>query len=141
MPDEHVGFGPAALEHPESDSFATKEESLAEATPGIPESEPAAPEKGEKYEQLLSAVTQTQTTSSQTATGTDPKIDLAHLQTFESEEEKIEQLVKLAQTKGVVHAVQVATRLKDYYALDMFHDELVDNLYDALLAQGLITKE
>lgn len=137
MPDEQIGFGPAALENPETDNFATKEESLAEA-PSIPESEPA-PESGAKYEKLLNSVAQS--SSTQTVTDDDAKIDLDHLQAFESEEEKIEQLVKLAQTKGVVHAVQVATRLKDYYALDMFHDELVDNLYDRLLAEGLITKE
>ena len=139
MPDEQVGFGPAALENPETDSFATKEESLAEA-PSVPESEPALPEQGNKYEKLLSAVGQTASPQA-IVTNDEAKVDIDHLQTFESEEEKIEQLVKLAQTKGVVHAVQVANRLKDYYALDMLHDELTDNFYDALLAQGLITKE
>ena len=140
MPEEQVGFGPAALENPEADaSFATKNESLAEVAPEkAPEAEPMSEAQSSKYEKLL------RTVSSPVATALpqdEEKVDLEHLQTLEGEEQKIEQLVKLAHAKGLPHAVRVADRLKDYYALDMFHDTLVDNLYDQLVKEGLITKE
>lgn len=57
------------------------------------------------------------------------------------EESKVQKLLDLASTKGVVHAVKVARRLSDYYSLDRMHDELADKLYDGLLERGLITKE
>lgn len=138
MPDEQIGLGPAALEHPETDTFATKEESLAEPRPEAPEAEPA-PETSGKYEKLLQKVAGSTTITS--GNTDDGKVDLEHLQSLEGEEEKIEQLVKLAKTKGLPHAIRVAERLKDYYALDKFHDNLVDNLYDSLLKEGLITSE
>ncbi len=137
MPDEHVGFGPAALENPETDKFATKEEVVAESLPSIPEQEPAQPEEGKKYEKLLSSVAQ----ATSVVTDEEAKTDVIQVQGFEKEEEKIEHLVKLAETKGLPHAVRVASNLKDYYALDKFHDELVDSFYDALVTKGLITKE
>ena len=57
----------------------------------------------------------------------------------DSEEAKIETLVKLATTKGVVHAVKVARHWEDNYALDEFHDRLLaDELHEALLKKGLI---
>jgi len=57
------------------------------------------------------------------------------------EESKIQKLVDLASTKGVVYAVKVARSLGDYYALDRMHDELVDKFYEGLLEKGLIQKD
>ncbi len=57
------------------------------------------------------------------------------------EESKIQKLVDLASTKGLVHAVNVARSLGDYYALDRMHDELVDKFYESLLSKGLIKKD
>ena len=48
------------------------------------------------------------------------------------EESRITHLVSLAETKGVPHAVQVARSLKDFYALDMMHDELAEQFHAAL---------
>jgi hypothetical protein len=141
MPDEQLsgaGLGPAGVENPEESDFATRESAAPEGGPVFKEQEPVlegvAPEK--KYEKLLSHVTTTGTTNDD-----DAKVDLEHLNTLEGEEEKVAHLTKLATTKGLPHAIMVAQRLKDYYALDTFHDELIDNLYDELLKQGLITKE
>lgn len=58
-----------------------------------------------------------------------------------SAESTIVQLVSLAETKGVVHAVAVAKKLGDYYVLDVMHDQLADKLYEALLAKGLVRAE
>lgn len=137
MPDEQLGFGPAAIENPEEETPVSQGEAPVEAV-SVPEQE-AAPEPSGKYEKLLTSVTQA--TSAVTPNDADEKVDVAHIQTLEDEAAKVEQLVKLAQSKGLSHAVKVAERLKDYYALDMFHDNIVDNLYDTLLEQGLITKE
>jgi hypothetical protein len=41
------------------------------------------------------------------------------------EEEKIENLLKLAKEKGVAYAVKVAQDMNDPYILDIFHDVLV----------------
>ena len=57
------------------------------------------------------------------------------------EESKIQKLLDLASTKGVVHAVKVARSLRDDYALDQMHDALANKLYEGLVARGLITKE
>lgn len=54
-------------------------------------------------------------------------------------ESKINNLISLAQNKGVIHAVKVAKHFEDNYVLDEFHDRLLaDELHDALLQKGLI---
>lgn len=45
---------------------------------------------------------------------------------------QIKTLVYLSFKKGVNYAANIASRLKDPYLLDEFHDTLVDNLYDLL---------
>lgn len=54
---------------------------------------------------------------------------------------RVNQLVELAQVKGVAHAVEVARKMNDLYVLDTMHDELADKLYEALKAKGLIQGE
>ena len=54
---------------------------------------------------------------------------------------QVNQLVELAQVKGLAHAVTVARKLNDLYVLDMTHDEFVDKWYEALKAKGLIQGE
>lgn len=56
-------------------------------------------------------------------------------------ETRVNQLVELAQVKGVAHAVEVARKMNDLYVLDTMHDELADKLYDALKAKGLLLGE
>jgi hypothetical protein len=53
-------------------------------------------------------------------------------------ESRINNLVGLAEAKGVVHAVSVAKHMQDNYILDEFHDRLADELHDALIKKGLI---
>ena len=54
---------------------------------------------------------------------------------------QVNQLVALAQTKGLAHAVAVARQMNDFYVLDTMHDELVDQFYEALRTKGLIEGE
>lgn len=53
---------------------------------------------------------------------------------------KVTQLVELAVTKGVVHAIKVARRLNDFYVLDQLHDDLANRLYQSLREKGLISE-
>ncbi len=54
-------------------------------------------------------------------------------------ESQIQNLIDIAMTKGVIHAVKVAKHLEDNYVLDMFHDRLLsDELHEALLKKGII---
>lgn len=54
-------------------------------------------------------------------------------------ESKINNLVKIAETKGIAHAVKVARHLEDNYTLDEFHDRLLsEELHKALVAKGII---
>ncbi|MFZ1627148.1 MAG: hypothetical protein WAT81_05095 [Candidatus Moraniibacteriota bacterium] len=54
---------------------------------------------------------------------------------------QVNQLVELAQVKGLAHAVTVARKLNDLYVLDMTHDQFVDKWYEALKAKGLVQGE
>jgi hypothetical protein len=91
--------------------------------------------KGERYAQLLSRVQQASTDDDEV------EADAQTVGTLEEAEKRIHTLVEMAQIKGVAHAVRVAKRMNDLYVLDTMHDELADELYEGLLAKGLITKE
>ena len=45
------------------------------------------------------------------------------------DEEKIQYLVKLAQTKGAIFAVKVAQKMDNPYVLDSLHDALIEQGY------------
>lgn len=103
-----------------------------------------APEGGQerlegKYNEILSKVTPVGSTPA--STDEDAALDAKSIGGTVDEESKIQKLLDLAGTKGVAHAVKVARSLKDYYVLDRMHDELVDKLYEGLLAKGLISKD
>jgi hypothetical protein len=54
-------------------------------------------------------------------------------------ESKIENLIKIAQTKSIAHAVNVARHMEDNYVLDEFHDRMLgEELHNALVAKGMI---
>lgn len=92
-----------------------------------------------KYNEILSKVTPQTTAASQSSH--DHLLDAKNISATVDEESKIQKLVDLAEAKGVVYAVKVARSLGDYYALDRMHDELVDKLYEGLLAKGLIRND
>lgn len=54
-------------------------------------------------------------------------------------ESKIGNLIKIAENKGIPHAVKVARHMEDNYILDEFHDRmLAEELHDALVTKGMI---
>lgn len=94
-----------------------------------------------KYNEILSRVTPSGSATALSDDDEETHLDAKSISMTVDEESKIQKLLDLAGTKGVVHAVKVARSLKDYYALDRMHDELVDKLYDGLLAKGFIQKD
>jgi len=56
----------------------------------------------------------------------------------EPKERQVELLKQMAFEKGVVEAVEVAKNLNNPYLLDEFHDALIDELYNQLVADGKI---
>jgi hypothetical protein len=91
-------------------------------------------EQTEKYQNLLQQV------GGASVPADDTHHDAQEIGALESEEQKVDKLLDLATTKGLPHAVSVARKMKDYYVLDRMHDDLVDKLYDELVAKGLIQK-
>jgi len=54
-------------------------------------------------------------------------------------ESKIGNLIKIAENKGIPHAVNVARHIEDNYILDEFHDRMLgEELHNALVAKGMI---
>lgn len=94
-------------------------------------------EKEKTYSKILSKVktVQTPVDDSSDVVADDVK------ETFEAAtpEAKVDKLVKLAMTKGVVHAVKVAKHMDDNYVLDEFHDKLMaEEFHSALVEKGII---
>lgn len=56
----------------------------------------------------------------------------------EEHHKQIESLVQIAVTKGIINAVSVARHLGNPHLMDDFHDALVDEYYDKLVAARVI---
>lgn len=95
---------------------------------------------GEKYDVLLSKVA---AVTPQTVASDDALVvlDARSISETIDEESKVQKLLDLASVKGVAHAVNVARKLNDFYALDRMHDELAGKFYAGLVERGLIEKE
>lgn len=102
--------------------------------------ENSSEQAGEKYDTILSkvAAVNPQTTQHDDAL---VALDAQSISVIIDEESKIQKLLDLASVKGVSHAVHVARKLNDFYALDRMHDELAGKFYTGLVERGLIEKE
>ncbi|HPN96702.1 MAG TPA: hypothetical protein PLK35_02955 [Candidatus Moranbacteria bacterium] len=99
-----------------------------------PERKEGRAEKEEAYNKILSKVS-----SATPAIDSEVEADAGIVGKQEDEENKINALVNMAETKGVAHAVKVARHYEDNYLLDEFHDRLLaDELHNALVQKGLI---
>lgn len=92
-------------------------------------------EKDDAYAKILQKAPPTQAEPIHSEIATDAKNA-----SFEnSAEKKIEHLMKIAEIKGVPHAVKVARHLEDNYVLDEFHDKLLsEEFHNALTKSGFI---
>lgn len=86
--------------------------------------------KGEKMDELLARI-DTHSAKLQATSAAQVKDDAQALSEVD-EEERINKLLNLADSKGVVHAVNVARTLEDLYALDMFRDTLIERFHEKL---------
>ena len=92
--------------------------------------ERAVEQKNERVGELLQKI-DTHTAALQTTSQSQITDDAAHLATID-EEERVTKLLSLADTKGVVHAVSVARKLEDFYALDTLRDTLIERFHEKL---------
>lgn len=92
-------------------------------------------EKDAAYAKIVSMTTVSAEPSKEEEVAADARI----ASTEQDAEGKILNLVKLAEVKGLPHAVKVAKHLEDNYVLDEFHDRLLaDELHKALVEKGLV---
>ena len=132
--------------------FTRKKESpsppTSEAAPvARPETVPAAVEQSAEHsgeganERYAAILTQAGPANQAALPEADVHADATAVGSAVDAASRVNQLVELAQVKGVAHAVEVARKMNDLYVLDTMHDELADKLYDALKAKGLIQGE
>lgn len=99
-----------------------------------PERKEGVAEKEDAYAKILSKVT-----DGKTAKDEEVSLDAEIAMRQKDAEAKVNNLVSLAETKGVAHAVKVARHMEDNYILDEFHDKLLsDELHEFLAKKGLI---
>jgi hypothetical protein len=131
------GSETAPAEKPEVSKLQTEKMSLPEQEPKIeqaPERKEGAAEKEDAYAKILSKVT-----DDKTAKDEDVSADAETAMREKNAESKVNNLVSLAESKGVAHAVKVARHMQDNYILDEFHDKLLsDELHEFLVKKGLI---
>lgn len=94
-------------------------------------------EKEKTYSKILSKMKSTQTPADDSSDNV--ANDAQETAETVTPEAKVDKLVKLAMTKGVVHAVKVAKHMDDNYTLDEFHDKLMaEEFHSALVDKGII---
>ncbi len=95
--------------------------------------EKSAGEKDAVYGKILASSSQVSaTTNDENLSG----VDVSELKDRESQ---ITHLLAVAQTQGILEAVDAARKIDDYYVLDQLHDRmLADDFHEALVMKGLI---
>ncbi|MDO9230991.1 MAG: hypothetical protein Q7U36_00730 [bacterium] len=92
-------------------------------------------EKESAYSKILSKLP----AQSQKVQTDDVAVDAVSANTGIDAESKIDNLIKIAENKGIPHAVKVARHMEDNYVLDEFHDRMLgEELHNALVAKGMI---
>lgn len=135
LKEKFIGGGEAEKK---SDGLAQKE-TVPLKIPGLPEQperKEGAVEKEAAYSKILSKVSAAQPVIIKSSEISD---DAQNVNEETDAQSKIQNLVNLATTKSIAHAVKVARHLEDNYVLDEFHDRLLsEELHDALVKKGLI---
>ncbi|NTU67048.1 MAG: hypothetical protein HGB08_03960 [Candidatus Moranbacteria bacterium] len=134
-------FLPGAAAKKENIDFPS-EAVLDAETPSLPETnaerKEGAAEKEAAYSKILSKVPSDAPQASSTSNVSSDAKEMSEMKDYES---RLEKLVSIAESKGVVHAVKVARHMEDNYLLDELHDRLLSaDLHDALVRKGLITE-
>lgn len=103
----------------------------------IPEKKEGTAEREAAYSKILSKISNV--TPLPETSDDDVKADAQGLSQTKEVEARVDNLVALAETKGIPYAVKVARHYEDNYLLDELHDRmLASDLHDALVKKGLI---
>ncbi|MFZ2976131.1 MAG: hypothetical protein WA055_05910 [Candidatus Moraniibacteriota bacterium] len=117
------------------ENIARDKEEEAFPTPEKIERKEGVVEKEAAYSKILSKLP----AQSQKVQTDDVATDAISVNTGIDAESKIDNLIKIAETKSIVHAVKVAQHMEDNYILDEFHDRMLgEELHNALVAKGMI---
>lgn len=112
-----------------------KKEEIISAPEQRIERKEGAMEKEAAYSKILSKLP----AQSQKVQTDDVATDATSANTGIDAESKIGNLIKIAENKGIPHAVNVARHMEDNYVLDEFHDRMLgEELHNALVAKGMI---
>lgn len=131
-------FGNKARSIETEKSAVTKPEVKLEA-PVVPEKAVERKEGSAEKEASYAKILSKSPAQSPAASDEDVKKDAQSVSLEQDAESKVNNLIGLAQNKGLVHAVKVAKHFEDNYVLDEFHDRLLaDELHDALVKKGII---
>jgi hypothetical protein len=118
------------------ESIVTVDKETVPAPEKTAERKEGVAEKEDAYAKILSKVGSSQPAPVKTEEVTS---DAAVANQETDAESKINNLVNLAENKGVSHAVKVARHMEDNYVLDEFHDRMLgEELHEALVKKGLI---
>jgi len=127
-----AGIKKTALEKPE----ALPEKELTQAIEKRLEEKENSAEREAVYYKILSGIT---TKKPAVPGAADVSADAEAANRGMDAESKINNLIELAEIKGIPHAVKVARHMEDNYTLDEFHDRLLgEELHSALVKKGLI---
>ncbi|MFA6160054.1 MAG: hypothetical protein WC678_03120 [Parcubacteria group bacterium] len=118
-----------------AESVLTKKNEETFPTPEKIERKEGVVEKETAYSKILSKLP----AQSQKVQTDDVATDATSANTGIDAESKIGNLIKIAENKGIPHAVNVARHMEDNYVLDEFHDRMLgEELHNALVAKGMI---
>ncbi|MFA6047531.1 MAG: hypothetical protein WCV59_00305 [Parcubacteria group bacterium] len=132
MPKKEVITTPENITEPVAETMAGEGSGKIE---GILERKEGAMEKDDAYAKIMAKVSPVR----QVVQDDEVAGDAQSVDQETDAESKIRNLVNLAETKSVAHAVSVARHMEDNYVLDEFHDRLLgEELHDALVKKGLI---
>jgi hypothetical protein len=140
MPEERISYlEPIESNEPKKDISPLENQRNSQEKKVAPEfqSEKAAESKSENeslYQRLLVSIPQTSAPTDDEAIEKDANAVSLQIDA----DSKVVQLVELAVTKGVVHAIKVARKLDDFYVLDKMHNDLANKFHASLKERGLI---
>lgn len=140
MPEERISYlEPIESNEPKKDISPLESQRNSQEKKVAPEfqAEKAVESKSENeslYQKLLVSIPQTSALTDDETVEKDANAVSLQIDA----DSKVVQLVELAVTKGVVHAIKVARKLDDFYVLDKMHNDLANKFHASLKERGLI---
>lgn len=140
MPEERISYlEPIESNEPKINRSALENQKNNQERVATPDFQVEKPldnksENESLYQKLLVSIPQTSTPTDEESIEKDANTVSLQIDA----DSKVVQLVELAVTKGVVHAIKVARKLNDFYVLDKMHNDLANKFHASLKERGLI---